>query len=266
MTYEWDISCVIINDKNFKFMSSFWKFMFERLSITLLMSISYHSQINEMFKWMNQMIKIIIWFFIMMNSDEDWIIVLSYLQDTTNNFKNQSTKVALNEILYDQTVKDTVDLLHTFNLSLKNYMWLRQMKRDEADSIMIFANVVTKVRYDKSHKLITIKLDDDVYLWLHHKYEISNVKNRKLTLQKVRSFKVLKMILNDLVCRLMLSSIMKIHSIISIAQLKSIFEDQNLYNKVQNDESSFVQKKDNQETFNYKIKWLIHHCTSQDQR
>lgn len=90
------------------------------------------------------------------------------------------------------------------------------MKRNEADSIMIFANVIMKVRYDKSHKLITIKLDNDIYLQLHHKYEISDVKNRKLTLQKVRSFKVLKMILNDLVCRLTLSSIMKIHSIISI--------------------------------------------------
>lgn len=212
------------------------------------------------------MIEIIIQFFITTNSDEDWIIILSYLQGTTNNFKNQSMKVTLNEILYDQTVKDTVDLLHTFNLSLKNYMWLRQMKRDEADSIMIFANVVMKVRYDKSHKFIMIKLDDDVYLWLHHEYEISDVENRKLTLQRVKSFKVLKMILNDLVCKLTLPSIMKIHSIISIAQLKLIFEDQNFYNRVWNDESSFIWKKDNQEALKYKIKRLICHCTSWNQR
>ncbi len=240
--------------------------MFERLSTTLLTFISYHSQMNEMFKRMNQMIEIIIRFFVTTNSDEDWIIVLFYLQDTTNNFKNQSTKVALNEILYDQTVKDTVDLLHTLDLSFKNYMWLRQMKRDEVDSIMIFANVVMKVRYDKSHKLITIKLDNNVYLWLHHEYEISDVENRKLTLQRVKSFKVLKMILNDLVCRLTLSSIMKIHSIISIAQLKLTLEDQNLYNRVQNDESSFIWKKDNQETLEYEIKRLIRHCTFRNQR
>ena len=266
MIHEWDISCVIISDRDFKFMSLFWRFMFERLSTTLLTFISYHSQMNEMFKRMNQMIEIIIRFFVTTNSDEDWIIVLFYLQDTTNNFKNQLTKVALNEILYDQTVKDTVDLLHTLDLSFKNYMWLRQMKRDEVDSIMIFANVVMKVRYDKSHKLITIKLDNNVYLWLHHEYEISDVENRKLTLQRVKSFKVLKMILNDLVCRLTLSSIMKIHSIISIAQLKLTLEDQNLYNRVQNNESSFIWKKDNQETLEYEIKRLIRHCTFRNQR
>ncbi len=101
MTHEWDISCVIISDKDFKFMSLFWRFMFERLSITLLTFILYHSQMNEMFKQMNQTIEIVIRFFVITNSDEDWIIVLFYLQDTTNNFKNQSTKVALNEVLYD---------------------------------------------------------------------------------------------------------------------------------------------------------------------
>ncbi len=79
MTYEWDISCIIINNKDFKFMLSFWRFMFERLSTTLLMFILYHSQTDEMFKWMNQMIEIVIWFFITTNSDEDWIIILSYL-------------------------------------------------------------------------------------------------------------------------------------------------------------------------------------------
>ena len=71
MTYEWNISYVIISNKDFKFMSLFWRFMFERLSTTLLTFILYHSQINEMFKRINQMIKIIIQFFIMTNSDED---------------------------------------------------------------------------------------------------------------------------------------------------------------------------------------------------
>ncbi len=131
---------------------------------------------------------------------------------------------------------------------------------------MIFANVIMKIRYDKSHKFIKIKLNDNVYLHLHHEYKISDIENRKLTLQRVRSFKILEMILNDLVCKLTLSSIMKIHSIISIAQLKSVFEDQNLYNRVQNDESSFIWKKNNQETLKYEIEWLIYHFTFWDQR
>lgn len=53
MTHEWNISCVIISNKDFKFMLSFWRFMFERLKTTLLTSISYHSQIDEMFERMN---------------------------------------------------------------------------------------------------------------------------------------------------------------------------------------------------------------------
>lgn len=61
-----------------------------------------------------------------------------------------------------------------------------------------------------------IKFNDNVYLWLHYEYEISDVENWKLMLQRVRSFKILKMMLNDLVCRLMLSSVMKIHLIMNV--------------------------------------------------
>lgn len=60
MTHEWSISYAIISDKNFKFMSLFWRFMFERLSTTLLTFILYHSQTDKMFKRINQTIKIII--------------------------------------------------------------------------------------------------------------------------------------------------------------------------------------------------------------
>ena len=98
-----------------------------------------------------------------------------------------------------------------------------------------------------------------MYLRLYQKYTISNLVNLKLSKQRVDFFEIFDKI-DNLVFRLQLSFIMKIHSIVFITQLKSIILDQNFYDKTTNKKSLFIEKKNFvivKKTFHYEIKRLL---------
>ena len=67
------------------------------------------------------------------------------------------------------------------NLSSKNYNRLRQLKRENAKSVMTFANALNKVKYNVVHKKINIRIENLVYLHLHQDYIISKLINHKLS-------------------------------------------------------------------------------------
>ena len=53
LKHDWNISKITICDRNRKFMSDFWRNIFKKLNIEILVSIVYHSQTNEQFKRIN---------------------------------------------------------------------------------------------------------------------------------------------------------------------------------------------------------------------
>lgn len=55
---NWDLSKIIINDRDSKFFNEFWKTLFIKLKIPLFYNIVYHSQIDDQSKRINQSIKI----------------------------------------------------------------------------------------------------------------------------------------------------------------------------------------------------------------
>ena len=59
---------------------------------------------------------------------------------------------------------------------------------------MTFVNAVSKTRYDVAHKTMKIKSKEMIYFKLHQKYTISSLFNRKLSNQKVDSFKIIEII------------------------------------------------------------------------
>ena len=98
-----------------------------------------------------------------------------------------------------------------------------------------------------------------IYLRLHQRYIIFELVNKKLSNQRIKSFKIIE-IVNKFrqTFRLKLSSIMKIHSMIFIAQLKSIISLFNSYN--QNfvlDSSIVLNEHANIDAFFYEIERLI---------
>ena len=69
---DWNISCVIIFDRNFKFILTFWNEMLKQLNVALLFNIVYHSQIDDLIERFNEMIEIIIKYFIISNFNLLW--------------------------------------------------------------------------------------------------------------------------------------------------------------------------------------------------
>src|SRR5204862_7495467 len=82
--------------------------------------------------------------------------------------------------------------------------------------------------YNKHHISLLLNSDDLVMLKLHHEYHVSDVKNKKLSIQQVKYF-LIKQQVFFLVYELDLSSNMKIHSVISVTNLKSLSSDKDLY-------------------------------------
>ena len=130
------------------------------------------------------------------------------------------------------------------------------MKREQIKNVIIFANIFAKIYYNKFHMILKLIYNNMTYLRLHHKYEISNLDNRKLHYQRIDSFQILEK-MRSFVYRLKLFLIMKIYSVVSIAQLKFISND-NSYERFYNTNSFFVKEKveknvDLEFVFKYKL-------------
>ena len=93
--------------------------------------------------------------------------MLSYLQTKNNNVKQLSINFAFNELAYNFKINDSLDML--VDLFLQNYQRLRQIKKKNVEIIMIFANIINKVRYDQNHRTIinVIQPRFMIYLKLH---------------------------------------------------------------------------------------------------
>ena len=79
--------------------------------------------------------------------------------------------------------------------------------------------------------------------------------NKKLFNQQIESFKIVKKI-EIFIYKLELLKIIKIHSIISIAQLEFATLNANFYRKIFNNQSSSVTQKDERNAF-YEIKTFL---------
>ena len=254
MKHDWNISHAIVSNRNNKFMSDFWQTVFNKLKTIIFTFTTYHSQTNDQSKRINQIIEIALRFHVIAHSNEKWIDVLFFLQTKSNNVVHVIIEYAFNEFVYDFKINDTLNLLA--DLFSKNYSQLRQLKRENAEIAMIFVNAFNKIRYDEIHKTLEFNIDDKMYLRLHQNYIIFDLINHKLSKQRVKFFFIIEKI-NNLVFRLQLFSIIKIHSIIFIAQLESVTKDIDFYERISR-EIVFVEKNDSNSTiFFYEIERLI---------
>ncbi|SLM36777.1 reverse partial [Lasallia pustulata] len=83
----------------------------------------------------------------------------------------------------------------------------------------MFAATWAKRQFDSKHKKINLEEGDLVYLRLHRGYNLSGLKNPKLSNQHAGPFKILKKI-DKLAYRLEIPRTMQIHPVISIAHLE----------------------------------------------
>ena len=183
--HDWSISHQIISDQDQKFLLFFWQTIFKRLDTKLLTFTAYHSQINSQSEHINQTVEIVLHYFFISHSDKVFTTILSYLQNYLNNFKIFTDYIS-NEIIYRFWVNNMLDNLCSLNLALKDYNKLHQIYCEDAEHIIIFANVMSKHYYDARHTLLIIS--EMIYLQLFHKYIISDLTNQKLLNQHIRLF------------------------------------------------------------------------------
>ena len=72
---SWNLSKTIIFDRNFKFVTVFWKITFNHLKIAFLFFTIYHSQTDGQSKRINQTVKIILKYALM---KKKWLIFLNF--------------------------------------------------------------------------------------------------------------------------------------------------------------------------------------------
>ena len=242
---DWDIFETIISNRDFKFISNFWKKIFRQLELSLLMSTVYHSQTDELSERSNQTIEIAIRYLIICNLDLDWWLILSALQTQLNNSSNSTTRLSLNEIIYDFKIKNSLSLLHLDSIeSMMNDITQRRLKyRVEAIDATAFANTKAKIYYDARYTSLLLNSDDKAYLRLNHDYQLSEKSNRKLSPQRCGSFLVKRRV-ERLTYELKISKNWKIHSVIFVAQLKSYSSIENLYSRLRSNHSNFVEIED----------------------
>ena len=106
MFSNWKLFDDIISNKNSRFIFDFWIVMFKRFDIKLLMSTIYHSQIDGQSEKINQTIKIIFRFFLIVNSNADWMTALSLIQINMNNSSNAIIELIFSELMYDFKIKN----------------------------------------------------------------------------------------------------------------------------------------------------------------
>ena len=220
---------VIISNKNFKFLSNMWQFFFERLNIVLLTSTTYYSQIDEIFEKTNQIVEIVIRFFIINYSNINFVLTLSIFQIQMNNFVNVIIDLSTNEINYEFKIRETLSSL-IIEKKIVDLFAQRLKYHRETINIIIFINIKTKIYYDVWHVSLMFKTNDYVYLRLHHDYQLLDRFNKKISQQRCDFFFVKRRV-DWLIYELNFSFVWRVYLVISITQLKLVLFDENLYQR-----------------------------------
>ena len=214
---DWNISKIIIFDRNSKFISNLWQVFFIRLSTRLLVVIAYHSQIDKIFERTNQIVKITIRHFIIEHFNIDYVLAFSFIQAQLNNSFNKVIDLISNEMIYDFKIKNALFNITKVNIVNAQDLSIQRLKyqRITIDAI-VFATTKIKIYYDVKHTSILFNEDDYVYLRLNKNYKLSKRFNSKLSQQRCDFFKILRRV-ERLTYKLNLSSTWRVHSIIFIA-------------------------------------------------
>jgi Integrase zinc binding domain len=88
---DWGFSQALISDRDPKFLSEFWKQLFEKTETKLLISTAYHSQINRQSEKINQIVKIALRYYVSLHQD-NWVNQLKIIQVVIKTATSTATK------------------------------------------------------------------------------------------------------------------------------------------------------------------------------
>ena len=205
---------------------------------------------------LNQIVEIVLRYALIVNLDLDWMTFLSILRTRLNNFFSASIDLSFNEIIMRFKIRDSFALLK-HDESSKNWLKRKTINVIETKIVIIWVNLTIKIIYDKHHKSLKLKIDDQVFLRLHKEYFLSFVKFSKLSIQRIESFKILEK-KDDLTYKLDILKNWKIYFVIFIAHLESIFNDDDFYDRERSSHSESIVEF-NKNWHDYEVESLLKH-------
>ena len=152
------------------------------------------------------------------------------LQSALMNSTTTTTGLTPNQILYGHPTRDGAGLLDLGKATHIAREDQRTLFRQEASDAIVFANAKSKLRYDKTHANREFDVGSRVYLQLHRGYTLPNASNKKLSNQRVGPFEITERV-GQLACGLKLPPTMRIHPVVSVAQLKPTEGDDSYHRK-----------------------------------
>lgn len=241
-------------------MGEFWQTVFSRFGVKILSAITWHAQANGQDKRSNQTVKIAIRKISMEHPKSQWPTMLPTIEAVFNNSTNATTGFSPNKIIYgfrlNKGLKPTRQTAIPPAVLFKD---ARQQTRQKASDAIAFANVAMKRRYDSTHQWMKFKPGDLVYLRLHHGYKLPGEPNRKFFRQCAGPIKVLKRV-SQVVYKLDIPLIWKIHPVVSVAQLEAAPNNQDPFEKPRFDKPGPVEQEgqlNNEAAESYKILRLL---------
>ena len=211
---DWGLPKVMISDRDKKFLSEFWKTLFEKLGVSLLYSTAYHPQTDGTSERTNQTAEIALRYYVHgLDRPSKWPKVLPRLQSFLNN--SSATGLTPNEVAYGFTPNNPLDLLSA------SPMMNHFLARTTASDAIAFAQMSNKFHYDRKHQPMFLKVGDWALLKLHKGYSIPATLGitKKLSQQYVGPFKIVERV-GRLAYRLAVPQDWKIHAVFTIAQLE----------------------------------------------
>ncbi len=191
---EWELSKIIIFNRDSKFVDSFWKATFHHLNVALHFTIAYSFSSDDQSKKTNQTVEIIIKYVLM--NEVNFIKIVSFIQFILNNSTNAFIEVIFNELLYEFKIAKSLNLLERFDD--ENFTTSIEHERDvlkkQAKKTIIFVNANMKIKYDSTRTSLDLNVEDSIFFKLHKDYNQSDLTNRKFSKQRLESIKMLEKI------------------------------------------------------------------------
>ncbi len=246
---SWGIPAAIISDRDSKFTGQFWKAIFNALQVNLLFSAAWHPQTDGMSEATNQIVEIALRYHIShLSSIKLWPTTLAKLSFPLNNSLKSATTKTPTEVLFGFRVRESLDLFRlrtdeptilpalahevqrlgddilsanpvTLTEEPNPSLSAQQLSHLDARDAISFAAMSMKAAYDSRHKPMFFDVGDKVFLSLRKGYRTPGVKHIKFQEQRSGPFTILERI-GKLAYRLELTPSMKIHDVVSVAQLE----------------------------------------------
>ncbi len=187
---DWSLSKTIVLNHNLKFLSELWKALFRKLDVSLFYTTAYHSQADDQSKQTNQIIKIVLHFYLnTITKATEWSKSLFFIQSNLNNIKSNFISKMSNKIVY----KFSLNIIFILNIAAESILSLSAFWIEVVD-VVDFVKMNVKYHYNWKHQPLVMQVSNYALLWLHHEYFISAITNKKLEQQYVEFFCIINWI------------------------------------------------------------------------